>query len=106
MDRKDYFKAARYLNPPTEVPNEEQIKAAIAEIESRLAEKAMNMTVNLSVKEGYTKAVEMLRRRQKDYAGIENLSTARARAIAALAADFLNGECSEAILCHVPVRRF
>ena len=52
------------------------------------------------------RAVEMLRRRQKDYAGIENLSTARARAIAALAADFLNVECSEAILCHVPIRRF
>ena len=103
MDSKDYFKTAKNLNLSTEVPNEDQIEAVITKIE---AEKVMNRAANRSVKEGYTMAVEMLRRRQKDYAGIEKLSTTRARAIAALAADYLNGECSEVIFCHVPIKRF
>lgn len=106
MDSKNYFKTAKYLDLSTEIPDENQIKLAISKIEARLADKAMNRDYNRSVKDGYTMAVEMLRRRQKDYSGIENLSTARARAIAALAADFLNGECSEVILCHVPIKRF
>lgn len=106
MDSKNYFKTAKYLDLSTEIPDENQIELAISKIEARLADKAMNRDCNRSVKDGYTMAVEMLRRRQKDYSGIENLSTARARAIAALAADFLNGECSEVILCHVPIKRF
>lgn len=106
MDSKNYFKTAKYLNLSTEVPEESQIELAISKIEERLAENAMNIDCNRSVKEGYTMAVDMLRRRQNDYSGIENLSTARAKAIAALAADFLNGECSEDILCHVPIKRF
>ena len=92
MDSKDYFKTAKNLNLSTEVPNEDQIETVITKIEARLAEKVMNRAANRSVKEGYTMAVEMLRRRQKDYTGIEKLSTTRARAIAALAADYLNGE--------------
>ena len=106
MDSKDYFKTAKNLNLSTEVPNEDQIEVVITKIEARLAEKVINRAANRSVKEGYTMAVEMLRRRQKDYAGIEKLSTTRARAIAALAADYLNGECSEVIFCHVPIKRF
>lgn len=105
MTNKDYFKTAKNLNLSTEIPNEDQIEMVISKIEARLSEKTMNRVSNRSVKEGYTMAVEMLRRRQKDYAGIENLSTPRARAIAALAADYLNGECSEVIFCHVPIKR-
>ena len=65
MDSKDYFKTAKNLNLSTEVPNEDQIEAVITKIEARLAEKVMNRAANRSVKEGYTMAVEMLRRRQK-----------------------------------------
>lgn len=106
MNTKDYFKTARYLDLSETIPTEEQIESVIARIESRLSEKVMNRVANRPVKEGYTMAVEMLRRRQKDYSCIETLSSARARAIAALAADYLNGECSEKIFCHVPVKRF
>lgn len=106
MNKKDYIKTARLLDLSAAIPTEEQIESVIAKIEARLSEKLMNRAVNISVKEGYTMAVEMLRRRQKDYSGIETLTSARARAIAALAADYLNGECTETILCHVPVKRF
>lgn len=106
MNKKDYIKTARLLDLSATIPTEEQIESVIAKIEARLSEKLMNRALNLPVKEGYTMAVEMLRRRQKDYSGIETLTSARARAIAALAADYLNGECTETILCHVPVKRF
>lgn len=106
MNKKDYFKTARHLDLSATIPTEEQIESVIAKIEERISEKVMNRAVNRPVKEGYTLAVEMLRRRQKDYTGIETLTSKRARAIAALAADYLNGECTETILCHVPVKRF
>lgn len=106
MNKKDYIKTARLLDLSAMIPTEEQIESVIAKIEARLCEKLMNRAVNRPVKEGYSMAVEMLRRRQKDYSGIETLTSARARAIAALAADYLNGECNETIFCHVPVKRF
>ena len=105
MNKKDYFKTARFLDMSSGIPTEKQIEDAIKKIEARLDEKPINRAVNRSVKDGYTMAVDMLRRRQKDYAGIDSLPSTRARAIAALAADFLNGECSETILCHVPIER-
>lgn len=106
MNKSDYLRTAKLLNLSVGIPTEENVESVIAQIEARLSEKVMNRSVNLSVKEGYAMAVDMLRRRQKDYAGIETLSTPRARAVAALAADYLNGECSEAIFCHVPIKRF
>ena len=106
MDKSDFLRTAKLLNLSAGIPTEENIESVIAQIEARLSEKVMNRTINRSVKDGYTMAVAMLRRRQKDYAGIETLSTPRARAIAALAADYLNGECSETIFCHVPIKRF
>lgn len=106
MNKKDYFKTARHLNLSARIPTEEQIESVIAKIEERLSEKVMNRAVNRHVKDGYTMAVEILRRRQKDYTSIEALASMRARAIAALAADYLNGECTETILCRVPIKRF
>lgn len=106
MNKKDYIKTAMLLDLSMKIPTDEQIESVIAQIEARLSEKVMNRAANCPVKEGYTMAVGMLRRRQKDYSGIETLTSVRARAIAALAADYLNGECTETILCHVPVKRF
>ena len=105
MNKTDYFKTARFLDMSSGIPTEKQIEKVIKTIETRLNEKPINRAVNHSVKAGYTMAVDMLRRRQKDYAGIDSLPTARARAIAALAADFLNGECSAAIFCNVPIKK-
>ena len=105
MSKKDYFKTARFLNLSCGIPTDTQIDDAIQKIEARLEEKPINRAVNRPVKDGYTMAVDMLRRRQKDYSGIESLTSTRARAIAALAADFLNGECSADILCHVPIKK-
>lgn len=105
MNKKDYIKTARFLNLSCGTPTDVQIEEVIKKIEARLEEKPINRAVNRSVKDGYTMAVDMLRRRQKDYSGIESLTSTRARAIAALAADFLNGECSADILCHVPIER-
>jgi hypothetical protein len=104
MIKKDYIKTARFLDLSCGTPTDAQIEE-VKKIEARLEEKPINRAVNRSVKDGYTMAVDMLRRRQKDYSGIESLSSTRARAIAALAADFLNGECSADILCHVPIER-
>lgn len=72
MDSKDYFKTAKNLNLSTEVPNEDQIEVVITKIEARLAEKVMNRAANRSVKEGYTMAVEMLRRRRKTMQASKN----------------------------------
>lgn len=106
MKKSDYQRTAKLLNLSAGIPTEENIESVITKIEERLSDKTINRAVNSSVKEGYTMAVDMLRRRQKDYSGIETLSTPRARAIAALAADYLNGECSEEIFCHVPIKQF
>jgi hypothetical protein len=94
-----------HLDPPGKAPTEEQIEEVISGIEKRLAMKAMNRTVNQKVKDGYTMAVDILRRRQMDYSGIETLSSDQARAIAGIAVDFLNGKFHGFVLLSIPFKK-
>nr|DAL48474.1 MAG TPA_asm: hypothetical protein [Caudoviricetes sp.] len=84
----------------------EEIQETISKIEERLADIRVNRFVNAPVKEGYLKAVEILRDHQTDItrAKLEELKTVQGRAIAALAIDYLNGECAQYILLGVPIK--
>lgn len=84
----------------------EEIQETISKIEERLADIRVNRFVNAPVKEGYLKAIEILRDHQTDItrAKLKELKTVQGRAIAALAIDYLNGECAQYILLGVPIK--
>lgn len=84
----------------------EEIQETISKIEERLADIRVNRFVNAPVKEGYLKAIEILRDHQTDItrAKLEELKTVQGRAIAALTIDYLNGECAQYILLGVPIK--
>ncbi len=94
-----------HLAPPNKIPTDEQVEAVIIKLDKRLAIKAINRTVNKPIKDGYTLGVDILRKRQTDYTGIEELPTDQARAIAMLAVDYLKGECHEFTLLNIPINR-
>ena len=75
-------------------------------IQDRLDDPLMDLPQNARVKEGYIKALEILKKKVCNYtgAGIKNLSNTQSRAIAILAVDFVSGECSEQILIGVPIK--
>lgn len=85
---------------------EKEIKETILKIEERLSDKRINRFVNAPVKEGYLKSIEILKSRQTDItkAGLEELRTVQGRAIAALAIDYLMGECTQFVLLGVPIK--
>lgn len=84
----------------------EEIQETISKIKDRLADIRVNRFVNAPVKEGYLKAIEILRDHQTDItrAKLEELKTVQGRAIAALTIDYLNGECAQYILLGVPIK--
>lgn len=84
----------------------ETIDHCISAIKERMKDKRINRFCNSSVKQGYTKALEILEKGITSYpdANIESLKTVQARAIAVLAVDFLNGECTEEVLAGVPIK--
>lgn len=84
----------------------EEIQETISKIEERLADIRVNRFVNAPVKEGYLKAIEILRDHQTDITRtkLEELKTVQGRAIAALTIDYLNGECAQYILLGVPIK--
>ncbi len=85
---------------------EKNIKSCVKAIKKRLKDKRINLACNYSVKSGYIKSLEILNKRITNFqdAGIESLTTVQARAIAFLAVDFLNEECTESILTNVPIK--
>ena len=82
------------------------IDQCIKLIQDRLDDPLMDLPQNARVKEGYIKALEILKKKVCNYtvAGIKNLSNTQSRAIAILAVDFVSGECSEQILIGVPIK--
>lgn len=84
----------------------EEIQETISKIKDRLADIRVNRFVNAPVKEGYLKAIEILRDHQTDITRgkLEELKTVQGRAIAALTIDYLNGECAQYILLGVPIK--
>ena len=91
----------KLLHTTYPIPTDEAIDRMADQLEEKLKHPHLNRYKNAPVKEGYTKAVEMLRNRQHDFAGLEQLTTIRARAIASLAADWQLGKCSEEIFIGV-----
>lgn len=86
--------------------DEKEIQSCILKIEERLNDKRINRFVNAPVKEGYLKSIEILKTLQTDItrAKLEELKTVQGRAIAALAIDYLNGECAQYVLLGVPIK--
>lgn len=88
------------------VRSEEEIEQTITLIEGRLQEPEMAQVRNESVRRGYEKAVQLLKRRESEYnIGKMPATTLQARAIAVLAVDYLLGECDQHVLCNVPVKK-
>ncbi|MGV8135904.1 MAG: hypothetical protein AB2L20_11875 [Mangrovibacterium sp.] len=86
--------------------NDQEINSTIEKIEARLAEKAINRYVNAPVKQGYQKAIDVLKSKETDItkAGLDKLKSIQSRAIVALAIDYLIGDTTEVILLNVPLK--
>lgn len=102
MNKKEILKL---LDQSFPIPTDNDVQTTIQKIESRMEDKAINRFANAPVKEGYSKALEILRNKQTDFSGINALKFTQARAIAAVAVDYLNGRCSQELLCGVPIRK-
>lgn len=85
---------------------DDKIENCIQGIKKRLDDKRVNRYCNQSVKIGYLRAIEILKEKHCNYddARIKELPTTQSRAIAILAVDFLNGECTEMVLLGVPIK--
>lgn len=85
---------------------DKEIIETIAKLEMKLANPRMAIPENASVKEGYQKSVEILKDKTDNIskAQLEVLNSVQSRAIAALAIDFLNGECPQYALLDVPIK--
>lgn len=85
---------------------DKEIIETIAKLESKLANPRMAIPENVSVMEGYQKAIEILKNKTGNIsnAKLEALSSLQSRAIAALAIDFINGECPQYVLLDVPIK--
>lgn len=101
---KEFERIAKLLNVHLPIPTDEEIEDTISRIEERLAEKKINKFINAPVKEGYTLALNLLKSKQEDYTGIVDLDSMQGRFIATIAVDYLKGECSQEILCGVPLK--
>jgi len=86
-------------------PTDKEVAKTISKIEQKMAESDIDMDCNFAVKEGYGKALSMLRVRQTTYDGINELKTTQGRCIASLAVDYLNGRCRQSVLLGVPIKK-
>lgn len=103
---EQYKKTAEPLNMQGEKPTDEQIQETISFIKERLEYKPINRTVNAAVKEGYTKAIEILESKESDFNKIDvsRLKSTQSRAIVAIACDYLIGLCTKNTLLMVPLK--
>jgi hypothetical protein len=104
MKQQDLNRMAIFLGKKLPIPQQEHIADTIRKIESRLVEKKINKFVNASVKEGYTKALEILRNNDVSFSRYNELKTAQSKAIAAIAVDYLKGDCAQEVLCNIPLK--
>jgi len=83
-------------------PSEDKIEATITKIYDKLETPG----ITAAVKEGYEEAVDILADDKRKYTDISPLlKTTQGRAIAVLAVDYLNGECTQKVLCGVPIKK-
>lgn len=104
MKQQDLNRMAIFLGQKLPVPQQEHIAVTIQKIEARLQEKKINKFVNTSVKEGYTKALEILKNNDTAFSRYDELKTMQSKSIAAIAVDYLKGECAQEVLCNIPLK--
>lgn len=87
--------------------DKKEIKECIKLIKDRLKEPGMNEPQNSSVKAGYQKSVEILKKRSTDFKkmGVQYLPTSQAKAIAFLAIDYVNGDIDKEMLLNIPLKK-
>ena len=85
---------------------EEEIQSAITLINQRRQEAGMKLPANAEVKAGYIEALRVLCDKDESLENIAaNCQSVQARCIAWLAVDFLQGECSQKVLCNIPIKQ-
>lgn len=85
---------------------EEEIQSAITLINQRRQEAGMKLPANAEVKAGYREALRVLCDKDESLEHIAaNCQSVQARCIAWLAVDFLQGECSQNVLCNIPIKQ-
>lgn len=104
MKQQDLNRMAIFLCQKLPIPQQEHITDTIKKIEARLQEKKINKFVNASVKEGYTKALEILKNNDVGFSQYNKLKTMQSKSIAAIAVDYLKGECAQEVLCNIPIK--
>lgn len=85
---------------------EEEIQSAITLINQRRQEAGMKLPANAEIKAGYREALRVLCDKDESLEHIAaNCQSVQARCIAWLAVDFLQGECSQKVLCNIPIKQ-
>src|SRR5690606_25025692 len=98
----DIRKLDNFISDP---PTEEEINTTLDKVYDILDNPEINRKENAIVKEGYNEVIEILLEDRLTYEGIEKLHDIRARAIAMLAVDYLNGKCPEYVLTGIPLHK-
>ena len=84
---------------------EDEIQSAITLINQRRQEAGMTLPANREVKAGYREALRVLCNKDESLEHIAaNCQSVQARCIAWLAVDYLQGECSQKVLCNIPIK--
>ena len=83
--------------------DKKEIKECIISIKKILDEPEINNQENASVKAGFEKAIQIMKKRSTDFkkVGIEYLPTIQSKAIAMLAVDFVNGDVGKEALLSI-----
>ena len=106
MNTREEFTAENLEKWANTVPTEDQIEETITLIYDKLDKPEMKLLKNAAFKEGYEEAIDILVDDKRNYTDISpTLRTVQGRAIAVLAVDYLNGECTREILIGVPLKK-
>lgn len=89
------------------LPTEYEIKETLQLINDILEKPEIDRLANAAVKEGYDLAAEILAEDIRDYAKADfaRVRSVQGRAIAALAIDYLLGDCEQDVLIGVPLKK-
>ncbi len=82
------------------IPSDSMIEEVITIINNCIANKSMNRFANIDAKEGYIKALEILKSKETNFvnSGAGKLKSIQGQSIAYHAINYLKGECNEKVL--------